>query len=170
MSTKTCERCGTAPGTQHTFHYGRAAAVADPPVAPVYHASAYLDPAGHGTGFHLGGVDAVTLCHRCLARARARRAARVIRDWAVMPLVAAAYVVLLIGILAWAWAGEWAQAALWLGVGVVATAVAYGLTYLVLRDEDFAQHTAVDLHSEKLRDQGWDAFWTDNEFARLAPH
>ena len=39
-----------------------------------------------------------------------------------------------------------------------------------LRDEDFAQHLAVDLHQEQLRREGWDTFWTDSELPYLTPH
>lgn len=192
MSTMTCERCGTAPGTQHTFRYGRTAPVderfldrsADPPDDPpedvecsaeapqgvVYHASAYLTDTGAHETFQLGGIEAVALCEHCLNKARRHHAARLLRSWARMPLVAAGYAVLVIGAIAWAATGERGQTAIWLGVGVVVTAIAYVVAYMALEDEDFAQHMAVDVHAQRLREQGWDAFWTENEFAHLAPH
>lgn len=169
MSNMTCEQCGTASGAQHTFHYGRTAP--DGPMeAPVYHASAYLSPTAHTEQFQLGGIEAVVLCERCLARARARRAARLLRSWIAMPLILAAYAVVVVGAIAWAATGDWAQAAIWFGVAIAVTAAAYGVAYAALRDEDFAQHTAVDIHMEQLREQGWDSFWTDKEFASLTPH
>ena len=169
MSTMICERCGTSPGTPHTFHYGRTAPV-DEPEGVVYHASAYLSDTGAHETFQLGGVEAVTLCEHCLGKARRHHAARMLRTWVRMPLIAAAYAVLVIGVIAWAATGDWGQSAIWLGVGLVVTAIAYVVAYLTIEDEDFAQHTAVDVHAERLREQGWDAFWTDNEFAHLAPH
>ena len=181
MSTMICERCGTTQGTQHTFHYGRTAPVnehlVDPPEASkeapqgvVYHASAYLTDTGVHETFQLGGVEAVALCAHCLNKARRHRAARLLRSWVRMPLVAAGYAVVVVGAIAWVAVGDWTQAAIWLGVGLVVTAIAYVVAYMALEDEDFAQHTAVDVHAERLREQGWDAFWTDNEFAHLAPH
>jgi hypothetical protein len=170
MSTTTCEQCRSAPGTQHTFHYGRSAPVVDRPQAMAYHASAYPRSMSRGGPFELGGVEAVSLCDHCLARARARRAGSLLRRWVGMPLIASGYAVLLVGVLAWAFTSNWAQAAIWLGVGLVATAVAYSVAYVMLENEDFAQHTAVDVHLEKLRAQGWDSFWTDKEFSSLTPH
>lgn len=185
MSTMICERCGTAPGAEYTFRYGRTAPVdvrfVDPPADPpassagapegvVYHASAYLTDTGAHETFQLGGIEAVTLCAHCLRKARRRHAARLLRRWVRMPLVEAAYAVLVIGAVAWAATGDWAQAATWLGVGLAVTAIAYTVAYMTIEDEDFAQHTAVDVHAQRLREQGWDAFWTENEFAHLAPH
>lgn len=187
MSTNICERCGTAPGAEYTFHYGRTAPVddrfLDPPDDPpepaesaeephgtVYHASAYLTDTGAHETFQLGGVEAVVLCAHCLRKGRRHHAARMLRSWVRMPLVAAAYAVLVIGMIAWAATGDWVQAAVWLGVGVVVTAIAYAVSYMAIEDEDFAEHTAVDVHAQRLREQGWDAFWTENEFAHLAPH
>jgi hypothetical protein len=184
MSTMICERCGTAPGAAHTFHYGRTAPVddrfddppeatestAEHPTGTVYHASAYLTETGAHEAFQVGGIEAVALCEHCLRKARRHRAARLLLEWVRMPLVVAGYGALVIGIVAWASAGNWVQAAIWLGVGLVVTAIAYAVAYMALEDEDFAQHTAVDVHAERLREQGWDQFWTDNEFAHLAPH
>ena len=189
MSTMICERCGTAPGSEYTFRYGRSAPVderlvkrlddppddppestADSPQGTVYHASAYLTDTGMHETFQLGGLEAVTLCVHCLRKARRHHAARVLRDWVRMPLVAAGYAVLVIGAIAWAAAGDWTQTAIWLGVGLVVTAIAYAVAYMAIEDEEFAQHTAVDVHAQRLREQGWDAFWTENEFAHLAPH
>ena len=188
MSSMTCERCGTAPGAEYTFHYGRTApaddrfldrpdeppdqreSTAESPKGTVYHASAYLTDTGVHETFQLGGIEAVTLCQHCLRKARRHHAARLLRGWVRMPLVAAAYAVLVIGAVAWAVTGDWAQTAIWLGVGLVVSAIAYVVAYMAIEDEDFAQHTAVDVHAQRLREQGWDAFWTENEFAHLAPH
>lgn len=184
MSTMICERCGTTPGTEHTFHYGRTTPVpehVDPPADPpdssaeapkgvVYHASAYLTDTGAHETFQLGGMEAVALCEHYLNKARRHRAARLLLEWGRLPLVVAGYAALVIGVVAWAWTGNWTQSLVWLGVGVVVSAIAYVVAYLALEDEDFAQHAAVDVHAQRLREQGWDVFLTDNEFAHLAPH
>jgi hypothetical protein len=56
-----------------------------------------------------------------------------------------------------------------LAAGLGVTAVVHAVIYVALTREEFAQHTAIDLHEEGLRAQGWDQFWTDKEYAKLAP-
>lgn len=173
MTNTTCEKCQTTEGTPHAFHYGRSTISDDPATTPIYHASAYPGaPLAPWTDrYQIGGVEAVVLCTRCLARARARRAARVVlHDWMREPLVLVGYLIWLAALAVWAWQGDWSQLALGAAAGLIVTAVVYVITYVILHDEDFAQHLAVDLHQEKLREDGWDAFWTDNELKLLTPH
>jgi hypothetical protein len=173
MSKATCEQCLRADGTPYEFHYGRARPVDDPDTAPYYHASAYPGaPLAPWTDrYQLGGIETVMLCRRCLARARARRAARVVlREWSREPLVAVGYLAWVVALGVWAWQGDWSSLALGLAIGLAVTAVVYGVTYVILHDDEFARHLAVDLHQEKLRNDGWDTFWTDNELKFLTPH
>lgn len=171
MNDSTCESCRTTAGMPHSFHYGKLAGMptTDPP--PVYRAAVYGNMhSTWTTHYDVGGVDAVVLCKRCLTRARLRRAARVLGGWIGEPLVLVLCVLWAAGVVAWAWPGNWAQAAIWFGAGVLAAAAAYAVVYLRLTSEDFAQRTAVELHQQRLRDEGWDAFWTDREFTGLTPH
>ena len=169
MTNTTCEQCRTTEGASHAFHYGRVA-----PAGPetVFHASAYpsTQSAWHDR-YQIGGIETVVLCNSCLARTRARHAGRVVlREWIRVPLVALGYLAWAVALVLWAWQGAWWELALGAVVGLGITAAVYVVAYRILQDEDFAQHLAVDLHQEQLREQGWDAFWTDNEFAHLAPH
>jgi len=166
MSGMICERCETNEGTEHTFHYGRTVA----PEEVVYHASAYLSDIGTHEAFQLSGSEGVVLCDDCLNKARRRRALRTLRAWVRRPLIAAAWAVLLIGAVAWAVAGDWTQAAICLGLGLAVGAIAFGVTYMALEDEDFAEHTAVDVHAERLREQGYDTFWTNDDLGHFIPH
>jgi hypothetical protein len=50
------------------------------------------------------------------------------------------------------------------------TVAVYSVIYLMLEREDFAQQTAVELHEDKLRAEGWDAFWTERDFMGRVPH
>jgi hypothetical protein len=173
MSNATCEKCLTCEGTPYEFHYGRARPVDDPETAPYYHASAYPGaPLSPWTDrYQIGGVETVMLCSRCLARARAHRAARlVLREWIREPLVALGYGAWVVALAVWAWQGDWSRFSIGVAVGLVVTAVVYVVTYVILHDDEFAQHLAVDLHQERLRDDGWDRFWTANEFTHLVPH
>jgi hypothetical protein len=171
MSESTCEKCRTTPGTSHTFHYGKQAGlpVTDPP--PVYRRRIYGNMHRTTTEhYEIGGVDAVTLCNRCLTRARMRRAGTMLRHLMGEPLVAFLYLLWVVGVAVWAWRTDWTQLAAWSAFGVLATAIVYLVIYTRLTDEDFAQHTAVELHEDKLRAQGWNAFWTDQDFILLTPH
>jgi hypothetical protein len=173
MSNPTCEQCESTPGTTYAFHYGRRAArtgTGQAGTEPVFRATVHGRSPATGE-YEVGGLEAVILCDGCLTRARARRAGRlVLREWVRTPLIAFAYLVWAVVVGAWAWQGNWTQAAIWLGGGLVLSAAVYAVTYLILESEDFAQHTAVDLHEEKLREQGWDLFWTEKEFGHLTPH
>ena len=172
MNDSTCEKCGTAPGTSHTFHYGKKAGMPTTEPPPTYRAVIYGNL--HSTQaqhFQVGGVDAVALCNRCLTRTRIRRALTLVfRRWIGEPLVTFLYSLWAIGLVIWAWQQIWIELAVWAGVGVGVTVAAYTVIYLRLKTEDFAQHTAVELHAEKLRADGWDAFWTDHDFNVLTPH
>lgn len=172
MNESTCERCQTASGTPHSFHYGKRAGlpISDPP--PTYRAVVHGNMHSAWTEhFEVGGLDSVVLCDGCLTRARARRAGRqLLQNWIGVPLVTVLYVLWFAGVVVWAWQGSWSQLALWLGLGVGVTASVYSVLYLMLEREDFAQQTAVELHEDKLRSQGWDAFWTERDFMGLTPH
>lgn len=172
-TSETCEKCQSAKGSPHVFHYGRSAAAGDAAATEIYHGSAYpAAPLSPWTDrYQVGGIEAVVLCNRCLARARARRAARVLlRDWIRQPLVILGYLALAVALTVWAWRGDWASLIVGSILVVAVTAAVYVATYLILHDEDFAQHLAVDLHHEKLRDDGWDTFSTDNQLPYLSPH
>jgi hypothetical protein len=154
MTSATCEQCRTTEGTPYEFHYGRSAPVPD-----------------RTDRFQIGGVETVTLCPRCLTRARVRRAARVVaRDWVREPLVLLGYFALAVALGVWAWQGDWSSFIVGTALALAVTALVFVVTYVVLHDEDFAQHLAVELHQEKLRNEGWDSFWTDNELKLLSPH
>jgi hypothetical protein len=172
MGNETCEKCGTAPGTAHPFHYGRKAGLPAAGPLPEYRAAVYGNMHSTWTEhYEVGGIDSVVLCRRCLSRARARTAVgRLVHTWANVPLVIVLYLLWAAGVGTWTWRQDWTPALLWFGVGVVATAVAYGVFYVMLRDDDFAQRTAVELHERRLREQGWDVFWTAREFTSLTPH
>ena len=157
MSTMNCEHCGSAQAAQHSFHYGRSGSTDTrttwrnrPDVV---------------------GTDTVALCAQCLARARARRAGTLLmREWIRIPMFGFAYAmwVLVVGLVAWE--GSWGTSGLVLAGGLAVTGLVYLVIYLVLRGEDFAQHAAMLEHEQRLRDDGWDAFWSDKELARLTPH
>lgn len=169
MTNATCEQCRTSEGTAHEFHYGRDTTADD---QTIYHASAYPGaPLSPWTDrYQIGGIEAVVLCDGCLRRARSRRAARVLWDWVREPIAMLGYLAWVVALAVWAWQGEWSRFGAGIAVGLGVTFVAFATAYTVLRDEDFAQHLAVDLHQEKLRDEGWDTFWTSSEFLHLAPH
>ena len=170
MTNATCEQCRTAEGTPHAFHYGRSAPVRD---QAVYRASAYPgSPLTPWTDrYQIGGVETVVLCRRCLTRARVRRAVRVVaRDWVREPLVFLGYLALAVALGVWAWQGDWSSFFIGVALALAVTALVFVVTYLILHDEEFAQHVAVDLHQERLRKDGWDSFWTDHELQHLAPH
>jgi hypothetical protein len=172
MVDATCEKCRTASGTPHTFHYGKKAGL--PPVdQPTTYRSAVVGNmhAAWTEHYEVGGVDTVVVCDHCLAKARRRRAGRMLlRQWIDVPLITVLYILWAVAVVVWIAQGEWTQSVLWLGAGLGVTLVAYTVIYLILETEDFAQHAAMELHQEKLRSKGWDAFWTDREFMGLAPH
>lgn len=173
MTNAPCEQCMTTEGAPHAFHYGRTEPADHAGGTAYYHASAYPgSPLTPWTDrYQIGGVETVVLCERCLARARARRATRIVlREWLREPLVALGYAAWLVALVAWTWQGAWSSLAAGAAVGLGITVLVWAITYVILRDEDFAQHLAVDLHQERLRREGWDAFWTDRELPLLTPH
>lgn len=172
MNDSVCEKCQTASGTPHTFHYGKKAGLPTDGPPPAYRAVVHGDMHSAWTEhFEVGGMDAVILCDRCLTRARMRRALRrVLHDWIGVPLITVLYVLWAVGVAVWAWQGNWPQTALWFGVGLGVTVAVYSVIYLMLEREDFAQQTAVELHEDKLRAEGWDAFWTERDFMGRVPH
>jgi hypothetical protein len=149
MTNATCEQCLRTEGTRYEFRYGRMTS----------------------DQVLVGGVEEVVLCKQCLVRARLRRAGRVVlHEWFREPLAAVGYAAWAVALAVSAWQGEWAWFLVGVAAGLAVTAIVAGLIYAELRDEDFAQHLAVDLHQEKLRKEGWDSFWTEAEFALRAPH
>ncbi len=172
MVDSTCEKCRTAPGTPHAFHYGRKAgipALGDPP--PYRSATIGNMHATWTEHYEIGGVDSAVLCDDCLRKARIRRSARLLtHQWLGVPLVTVLYVLWAVGVATWLWQANWVQLALWAGVGLGATVIAYSVIYLMQENEDFAQRAAVELHADRLHAEGWNAFWTDREFLGLTPH
>ena len=172
MVDSTCEKCQTAGGEVHSFHYGRKAGLpsTDPP--PTYRMVVVGNVHSAWTEhYEVGGMEGVALCNRCLMRARMRRAATTLmQQWFTEPLIALLYLLWGVGVVVWVIAGDWAQLAIWLGVGAGVTLAAYSAMYLMLRGEEFAQQIAVELHEEKLRSEGWDTFWTDPAYRVLTPH
>lgn len=172
MVDSMCEKCQQTPGTAHAFHYGKKARIPVVDEPTVYQSN--LVGNMHATWsehYEMGGVDTAILCADCLRRARARRAARaLVRNWLAVPLVTLLYALGALGIVVWVVVGDWTQVALWSVAVVGSAAIAYSVIYLMFETEDFAQQAAFELHEEHLRDEGWDAFWTDREFLGLTPH
>jgi hypothetical protein len=170
MSTMNCEHCGSTPAAPHSFHYGRTSGTSD------VHAAA-ADPRFSGSPttwrspYHVEGTDTVALCAQCLARARARHSGKLLlREWVRVPLFGFLYALWAIGVGVAAWQGSWGTSGLVLAGGLAVTGLVYLVIYLVLRGEDFAQHAAMLEHEQRLRDDGWDTFWSDKDLARLTPH
>ena len=149
MSTMNCEHCGSTSADTHSFHYGK-------------RGTSEMHP-------EVAGTDTVALCAQCLARARARRAGMLLmREWIRVPLFGFLYAMWLIGAGVTAWQGNWGTTALVLAGGLAVTGLIYAAIYLVL--QDFAQHAVMVEHEQRLRDAGWDGFWSDKELMRLTPH
>ena len=162
MSTMKCEHCGSTSAVEHSFHYGRTV-TADDTSAGV--------PKTWTSRYSVAGTDAVALCAQCLARARTRRAGSLLlRECVRVPLFGFLYALWLIGVGVAAWQGSWGTSGLILVGGLAFTGLVYLGIYLVLQSEDFAQHAAMLEHEQRLREAGWDTFWSDKDLARLAPH
>jgi uncharacterized membrane protein len=169
MTTMTCEHCGATPAVPHTFHYGKSTGSTD------FQSTPFSTPTSSGvrttwtTHYQIAGLDTVALCDRCLTRARLRRTGRLLlREWIGVPLIAFFYVVAVICVVGYGWQGDWAQSMQWLGGTAGITALVAAVIWIVLQSEDFAQRAAVQEHEKRLREQGWDAFWTDKEFSKLS--
>jgi hypothetical protein len=119
MNDSVCDKCQTASGTPHTFHYGKKAGLPTDGPPPAYRAVVHGDMHSAWTEhFEVGGMDAVILCDRCLTRARMRRALRrVLHDWIGVPLITVLYVLWAVGVAGWGGAGARAQTPRGVGVG-----------------------------------------------------
>lgn len=170
MTGATCERCGTAPATPYSFHYGKYARTTDYSSTPFSTGTSSGTRTSWTTHFQIGGVDTAFLCDRCLTRAKARRATRVaFREMGGVPLLWLFYALPVLWLGNTLWNAEWGQAALWLLAVVGIPAVVWALFFAFMPVADTGQRAAIDLHEESRKAAGWTVFWTDKEFAKLSP-
>jgi hypothetical protein len=170
MMNAPCERCGATPATPYRFHYGKSAGMTDFRSTPFSTTTSSGVQSSWTEHYQIGGVSTAYLCDRCLTRAKAKRAARVLfREVGGFPLLWLFYALPVLWLGNTVWNAEWGRAALWLLAVVGIPAVLYGLIFVFLPDEDTGQRAAVDLHEKELREEGWGLHWTDKEFAKLSP-
>lgn len=165
MGTRSCERCRSRAGTPYAFHYGRVAGVG---VGHWRSAGGGAPQRTTAAQVTIGGTDAAYVCHRCLRRARLRRAGKVLlREFTGLPLLWLVYALPVLWAGATMGRGHWLTSLLWLAVVIGVPVVMLGLIYALMRPQATGEWAAIRLHRAALEEQGWKECWTTSSFAKI---